>query len=118
MRIARLISLLVLCGICSWDVCSIAGASRRIHYDRAAGVAGLCAADLSWAWIFVDAGLLGLRDPYGYYWVPGTWVMAPQPGFLWTPGYWGWNNGVYVFNDGYWGPTSWILWRRGLWIWI
>lgn len=23
-----------------------------------------------------------------YYWVPGTWVMAPYKGFLWTPGYW------------------------------
>jgi len=39
-----------------------------------------------------------------YYWVPGTWVMAPQVGFLWTPGYWGWRNGGYAFNEGYWGP--------------
>jgi hypothetical protein len=39
-----------------------------------------------------------------YYWVPGTWVMAPEVGFLWTPGYWGWDNDRYVFNDGYWGP--------------
>ena len=39
-----------------------------------------------------------------YYWVPGTWVMAPQVGFLWTPGYWGWSNGGYAFNEGYWGP--------------
>ena len=39
-----------------------------------------------------------------YYWVPGTWVMAPQVGFLWTPGYWGWGNGGYAFNEGYWGP--------------
>ena len=30
-----------------------------------------------------------------YYWVPGTWVEAPQPGLLWTPGYWGWDDGVY-----------------------
>ena len=22
-----------------------------------------------------------------YYWVPGTWVLAPEIGFLWTPGY-------------------------------
>jgi hypothetical protein len=21
-----------------------------------------------------------------YYWVPGTWVMAPETGYLWTPG--------------------------------
>ena len=39
-----------------------------------------------------------------YYWVPGTWVLAPEEGFLWTPGYWGWGNGGYFFNDGYWGP--------------
>ena len=25
-------------------------------------------------------------------------------GLLWTPPYWGWNNGAYVFNSGYWGP--------------
>jgi hypothetical protein len=46
-----------------------------------------------WAW--------GDED---YYWVPGTWVEAPEPGFLWTPGYWGWNDGVYIWNGGYWGP--------------
>jgi hypothetical protein len=38
-----------------------------------------------------------------YYWVPGTWVQAPEEGFLWTPGYWGWGDGGYFFNDGYWG---------------
>jgi hypothetical protein len=42
--------------------------------------------------------------PYGYFWVPGTWVAAPQPGFLWTPGYWGYNGGVYAWHGGYWGP--------------
>ncbi|MGC2151681.1 MAG: hypothetical protein WA618_06535, partial [Terriglobales bacterium] len=47
-----------------------------------------------WAW----------SDDGGYYWVPGTWVMAPV-GLLWTPGYWGWNDGAYLWNDGYWGPT-------------
>src|SRR5579872_4492377 len=26
----------------------------------------------------------------GYYWVPGTWVEAPQTGLYWTPGYWAW----------------------------
>ncbi|MGH9689605.1 MAG: YXWGXW repeat-containing protein [Candidatus Acidiferrales bacterium] len=40
----------------------------------------------------------------GYYWVPGTWVMAPRSGFLWTPGYWGWRDSVYVWHPGYWGP--------------
>ncbi len=39
-----------------------------------------------------------------YYWVPGTWVLAPEVGFLWTPGWWGWSNGAFIFNEGYWGP--------------
>jgi len=39
-----------------------------------------------------------------YYWVPGTWVVAPYEGLLWTPGYWYWRDGEYVFSDGYWGP--------------
>jgi WXXGXW repeat (2 copies) len=38
-----------------------------------------------------------------YYWVPGTWVLAPEPGFLWTPGYWGWGGSGFLFNEGYWG---------------
>jgi len=47
-----------------------------------------------WAW-----------DPefQDYYWVPGTWVLAPQPGFLWTPAWWGWGDGGYRFHEGYWG---------------
>jgi len=40
--------------------------------------------------------------PYGYYWVPGTWVEAPQPGYLWTPGYWGWSGAGFAWNQGYW----------------
>jgi len=48
-----------------------------------------------WAWD-ADAG--------DYYWVPGTWVLAPEVGFLWTPGYWGWGNGFYLWHAGYWGP--------------
>ncbi len=43
-------------------------------------------------------------DDEDYYWVPGTWVMAPEPGLLWTPPYWGWNGDSFVFNEGYWGP--------------
>jgi hypothetical protein len=39
-----------------------------------------------------------------YYWVPGTWVLAPEVGFLWTPGYWAWNDGAFVFYEGYWSP--------------
>jgi hypothetical protein len=42
-------------------------------------------------------------DPDGYYWVPGTWVLAPAIGLLWTPGYWGWRDGGYWWNGGYWG---------------
>jgi hypothetical protein len=42
---------------------------------------------------------------YGdYYWVPGTWVLAPEAGFLWTPGYWGWGGDRFLFHEGYWGP--------------
>jgi hypothetical protein len=44
------------------------------------------------------------EDIGDYYWVPGTWILPPQPGLLWTPGYWGWANGRYGFIDGYWGP--------------
>ncbi|MGA2182324.1 MAG: hypothetical protein ABSH47_04785 [Bryobacteraceae bacterium] len=40
-----------------------------------------------------------------YYWVPGTWVMAPEVGFLWTPGYWGWAGDRFIFNEGYWGTS-------------
>jgi WXXGXW repeat (2 copies) len=43
-------------------------------------------------------------DSGDYYWVPGTWVLAPEVGFLWTPAWWGWSSGVYLFHEGYWGP--------------
>jgi hypothetical protein len=42
-------------------------------------------------------------DVSDYYWVPGTWVTAPEVGFLWTPAYWGWGGDGFVFYDGYWG---------------
>src|ERR1700728_1941401 len=48
-----------------------------------------------WAW---DA------DDADYYWVPGTWVLAPEVGFLWTPAWWGWSGGAYLFHAGWWGP--------------
>jgi hypothetical protein len=41
---------------------------------------------------------------YGYYWVPGQWVMPPTVGLLWTPGYWGYVGGRYAWHEGYWGP--------------
>ncbi len=44
-------------------------------------------------------------DIADYYWVPGTWVLAPEVGFLWTPGWWGWGGEAFVFHEGYWGPT-------------
>jgi hypothetical protein len=43
-------------------------------------------------------------DDSDYYWVPGTWVLAPEVGFLWTPGWWGWGGAAFVFHEGYWGP--------------
>ena len=41
---------------------------------------------------------------YGYYWVPGQWVIPPSVGLLWTPGYWGFAGGRYAWHAGYWGP--------------
>jgi hypothetical protein len=43
-------------------------------------------------------------DDQDYFWVPGTWVLAPEVGFLWTPPWWGWDGGVFLFHDGFWGP--------------
>lgn len=47
-----------------------------------------------WAWNQTDSD---------YYWVPGTWVLAPNEGDLWTPGYWSFDNGGYIWYPGYWG---------------
>jgi hypothetical protein len=41
---------------------------------------------------------------YGYYWIPGTWILAPTVGYLWTPPWWGWEGGRFFFHEGYWGP--------------
>jgi len=49
-----------------------------------------------WAWD---------EDDQDYYWVPGTWVVAPEVGFLWTPGYWAWGGNGFFFHEGYWGPV-------------
>ncbi len=50
-------------------------------------------------------GYWAYDNGYGdYYWVPGTWVMAPQVGMLWTPPYWGWAGSGFMFYPGYWGP--------------
>ncbi len=55
--------------------------------------------------LHLDSRLLGLGCG-DYYWVPGVWVAPPSVGLLWTPAWWGWNNGAYAFNQGYWGPLS------------
>jgi hypothetical protein len=47
-------------------------------------------------------GYWGYGDD-GYYWIDGSWVMAPYEGALWTPGYWGWGGGFYSWYGGYWG---------------
>ena len=47
-----------------------------------------------WAW-----------SPVGFYWVPGTWVPAPEPDLLWTPGYWAFESAAYYWHPGYWGPV-------------
>jgi len=41
-----------------------------------------------------------------YYWVPGTWVLAPEVGFFWTPGYWAWGGSGFIFYEGFWGPVA------------
>jgi len=43
-------------------------------------------------------------DINDYYWVPGTWVLAPEVGYLWTPGWWGWGGDAFIFHEGFWGP--------------
>ncbi|WP_419700316.1 YXWGXW repeat-containing protein [Mucilaginibacter sp. NFX135] len=48
-------------------------------------------------------GYWAYTDDGGYYWVPGVWVAPPRVGFLWTPGYWGYDGGIYIFHQGYWG---------------
>jgi len=47
-----------------------------------------------WSWRATDGD---------YYWVPGTWVLAPNPGELWTPGYWAFQGPGYFWHVGYWG---------------
>jgi hypothetical protein len=49
-----------------------------------------------WAWN---------RDINNYDWAPGLWVRPPRIGVLWTPPYWSLNQGVYLFTQGYWGPS-------------
>ena len=43
-------------------------------------------------------------DDQDYYWVAGTWVLAPSSRLLWTPGYWADIDNVYEWQEGYWAP--------------
>ena len=43
-------------------------------------------------------------DDQDYYWVPGTWVLAPSSGLLWTPGYWAVLDNDFEWHEGYWAP--------------
>lgn len=43
------------------------------------------------------------EDVHEYYWVPGTWVLAPEASLLWTPGWWGWGGQSFIFHEGFWG---------------
>jgi hypothetical protein len=47
-----------------------------------------------------------------YYWVPGSWVQAPEAGLLWTPAWWGRENGAFIFHDGFWAPE--VGWYGGI----
>jgi hypothetical protein len=49
-------------------------------------------------------GYWAYDEDEGYYWVPGTWVLPPEAGFLWTPGYWAFEDDVYYWHEGHWGP--------------
>ena len=51
---------------------------------------------------------------YGYYWVPGAWVLPPSVGLLWTPGYWGFAGGKYALARRVLGPASRLLRRHQL----
>ncbi len=44
-------------------------------------------------------------DISDYYWVPGTWVLAPEVGYFWTPGWWGWGGEAFLWHEGFWGPS-------------
>src|ERR1700690_83548 len=105
MRIARLVSLLVLAAFVLGMPAALpaqVGVSITIAPPALPVYAQPICPGPGFLW---TPGYWAYGDPdVGYYWVPGTWVEAPSPGLLWTPGYWGWNNGVYIFNDGYWGP--------------
>ncbi len=53
-------------------------------------------------------------DIQDYYWVPGTWVPAPEPEYLWTPGYWAADRRRLFLAPGLLGPAGRFLRRRQL----
>ena len=111
MRFVNAIRLLAIMGVMSGAVALPGTASAQVAVEFSVGFAPpplpvydqpICPGDRYiwtpgyWAWDDYD------QD---YYWVPGTWVEAPEVGYLWTPGYWGWGGEAYVFHVGYWGPV-------------
>jgi hypothetical protein len=66
---------------------------------------------VSSTWIIRDTGSIpsascsGHFRSDGYFWVAGTWVLAPEVGLLWTPGYWAFEDGFYVWYPGYWATA-------------
>ena len=58
-----------------------------LHRDSTASTSRIRSACVSWRWLPLDSWIWAYAAD-GYFWVPGTWVLAPEPGFLWTPGYW------------------------------
>ena len=85
---------------------SHASRDRAKHQHRAARSSRLRAAPLPGAGLRLDAGLLGVGPGCRGLLLGARRLGAAAAGrVLWTPGYWGWNDGVYVFNDRYWGPT-------------
>jgi hypothetical protein len=45
------------------------------------------------------------RNPSGYAWIHGSWLMPPSPGMLWTPGYWRPQPGGFAWQSGRWGSS-------------
>jgi len=75
----------------------------RGDHGRTANLAGLWSSHRSLRQAISGRPASGLRDD-GYFWVPGTGSSHRPWECFGTPGYWGWNNGAYAWNAGYWGP--------------
>ena len=111
MRFANAIRLLAIFALLTGGLALSGTASAQVAVEFSVGFAPpelpvyeqpLCPGD---GYIWTPGYWAWDDDDQDYYWVPGTWVSAPQPGYLWTPGYWGWGGEAYVFHVGYWGPV-------------